>query len=455
MPTYSIVLFLLISLFCWSSCTDTSSNASSLTGKARWIEWGQQETVLFDLEDQSTIDTLLEAIAADIDTARVVVLSEGFHNCEEMLQLQYELIRYLVQEKGFTTITTETGLPESKYVNDYIHGADSIPNFWRKSLEILYSEWKSGRATIEWLRQHNQTASQPVDYIGADIGGFYQDWEFPFEQIFAYLDTVDAPTAQQLRDEMAFYFDIMRPYAAYHYTIKLNRAQKNDLVFLLDDLIETFTINKVAYQKRSSLKDYNWVLQCVKSMRMAEYYYRNYQHIKDTAANKAPIYLGANGREIAMAENIRWIWETQKEAKLIVINHVVHTKTASQYQGDFYQHFTPMGQLLKSHLGDQLFVIGMTYGGGTYWSKWQVPTRRAVDTIPPTDSAGLEQTMAAIASQHHYLGFDHVPLAAYDWFYHPTTIRENDYNIILQPSEWDACIYLHEVHPAVAADTAR
>lgn len=455
MHVYTALLFLFISLLCWSSCNSPSSDlpAPPLTGKERWIEWGKEQTILFDWDDRSTIDTLLKHIATDVETAQVVALSEGFHNCEEMLQLQYELIRYLVQEKGFNTIMTETGLPESKYINDYIHGADSIPNFWSKSLEILYSEWQWGRATIEWLRKHNQTASQAVDYIGADIGGFYQDWEFPFEQVFTYLDSVDPSTSKHLQKNMTPYFELMRPYAAYYYTTKFTRQQQNDLVYVLDDLIQTFTTNAKQYQQKSNPKDYNWILQCVKSMRMAEHYYRNYQHMKDTAIHKVPIYLGASGREIAMAENIRWVLETKKDAKMILINHVVHTKTASQHQGDFYQHFTPMGQFLKHHLGDKLFIIGMTYGSGSYWSKWQVPSRRVVDTIPPTDPKGLEQVMAAIAPQHHYLQFTDAPLETYNWLYSNTTIRENDYNIVLQPSEWDACVYLHKVHPAVAADT--
>lgn len=457
MRVYTALLFLFISLLYCSSCHSPVSDATTppLTGKERWIEWGKSKAVLFDLEDKSTIDTLLKHIAADADTAKVIVLSEGFHNCEEMLHLQYELIRYLVQEKGFNTIMTETGLPESKYVNDYIQGRDSIPELWHKSLEILYSEWQWGRTTIEWLRQYNQTVNQAVDYVGADIGGSYQDWEFPFEQVFTYLDSVDAATSQQLQKEMGVYFDLMRPYAAYYYTTKFTRQQQNDLVYLLDDLIQTFTTNAEQYQQRSNSKDYNWILQCIKSMRMAEHYYRNYQHIKDTSIHKVPIYLGASGREIAMAENIRWMLATKKDAKIILINHVVHTKTASQHQGDFYQHFTPMGQFLKHHLGDQLFIIGMTYGGGSYWDKWQMPTHRVVDTIPPTDPEGLEQVMAAIAPHHHYLPFTDAPLETYNWVYSNTTIRENDYNIVLQPSEWDACIYLHEVHPAIAADTTK
>lgn len=450
-----IVAVMLCCIACNNRAIPNTLQNPSPTGKELFTAWGKQQKLAFDLENQPTMKQLMKQIVEDMDSARVVVLSEGFHNCEEMLHLQYQLITYLVQEKGFNTIVAETGLPESKYINHYIHGGDSIPNLWKKSLAMMYSEWKWGRATIEWLRQYNQTAPQAVDYMGADIGGDYQDWEFPFEQIFEYLDSVDAPTGEQLEQDMEFYFEKMRPYAAYYYTTKFTATEQNQLVAILDSLIQLFTNNKEFYIEQSNFKDYNWVLQCVKSMRMAEYYYRNYQHVTDTTPNKVPIYLGANGREMAMAQNIKWILDSKQAAKVLVINHVIHTKTASQYQGDFYQHFTPMGQLLQHHLGNDLFVMGMTYGQGQYWSRWQLPSRRKVDSIPPADSNGLEQVMAGIAPQNYYLNFKKAPLQTYNWLYQNTTIRENDYNITLQPAEWDACFYLHEVRPAVAADSAR
>ncbi|MGH1337381.1 MAG: erythromycin esterase family protein [Aureispira sp.] len=449
LASLSLLLFL-------TQCTNPPTTPEDpLTGKELFVEWGKDQIVPFDFEQQSSLDSLVEAMAEDIDDARVVMLSEGFHNCEEMLALQYELVSYLVEHKGFNIVATESGLPESKYVNDYIHGGDTIPNFWQKSLDILYSEWKQGRVLINWLSEYNQSHTNQVDYYGADIGGGYQDWEFPFQQVFTYLDTVDVSTAKKLEKELDFYFNIMKPYAAYYYVTRLSREQKNDLAFLLDDLIQTFTDKEKLYIERSNRKDYVWVLQCIKSMRMAEHYYRNYTHVNDTTHNKVALYLGANGREIAMAQNIKWMLQEKEDAKMIIINHVIHTKTASQHQGDFYQHFTPMGQLLKQKLGEELFIIGMTYGSGYYWKLWQMPESRSVDTIPPTAVDGLEQTFASIAPQDYYIRLDEAPLLTYNWLHENTSIRENDYSLAIKPSEWNACFYLHEVTPAVAADTVK
>lgn len=452
MPFLKICIFFFLSLLLLESCSKKSVPnplpSTPLTGKELFIQWAKQQQLTFDFKKQESLQQLVEKVGEDIGNARVVLLSEGFHNCEEMLQLQYALVTYLVQHKGFTVVATESGLPESKYINAYIHGQDSIPHFWQKAMNELYGEWQTSRDLIHWMATYNKNNNNPLNYYGADIGGGYQDWEFPFQQVFEYLDTVDASTSKRLQQDLAPYFQKMKPYAAYYYVTKFSPQQKNDLALLLEELIQEFTNNKSSYLQKSNLRDYEWVLQVVKSMRWAEHYYRNHANITDTTTNRTPLFLGASGRELAMAKNIQWFLEYQPNAKIIVINHVLHTKTATQHQGDFYQFFTPMGQILKQHLQEDLFVIGMTYGAGQYWKLWQVPSRRYLDTIPPVDSNGLEVVLQEIAPQNYYLPLKNPPLLTQQWLHQPTTIRENDYHITLQPSEWDACFYLPRVSPA-------
>lgn len=436
------------------SCTKNNSNAqtnkattSPLSGKESFIAWGKQNAHFFDSKTLSIPDSLLQRIAADISDSKVVLLSEGFHNCQEMLQLQSQLIPYLVSHKGFNTVVMESGFPESAYLNDYIHSKDSIPNLWKRSIGQMYSKWKMGRKTMAFLRAHNQLGGTNVDYIGADIGGFYNDWAFPFQQIFTYIDSVDARLSQSLKKDMAPYFKVMTKYAAYHYMVKLSPAQKNNLAVILEDLIFTFHTNKRLYISKSNASDYQWISQCIKSMAMAENYYRNYADAKDTL-NGHSKYLGLNGREIAMSKNIQWILANKSEAKIIVVNHVIHTKTASQYQGELYGHFTPMGQLLKQKLKEELYVIGMVYGGGQFWNKWQVPSERFIDTIPTPAKDGIEGVFQAISTQDYYINLEKTPSATHPWFKENTILRENDYEIKMRPSEWNACFYLNEVRPA-------
>ena len=133
-------------------------------------------------------------------------------------------------------------------------------------------------------------------------------------------------------------------------------------------------------------------------MQLAENYYRNYEHMStNDISNK---YCGLNGREIAMSNNMIWRLhldctnerrgsrqQQRRQQKMIVINHVIHTKTATQYQGEIWGHFVPMGQMAKQLLinasADQaekqsIFNVGMLYGGGTFWNEWQKTDKRRV-----------------------------------------------------------------------------
>lgn len=182
-------------------------------------------------------------------------------------------------------------------------------------------------------------------------------------------------------------------------------------------------------------------------------------------------YSGLDGREIAMSNNMMWrlnLGDEKKEArmpnsekkKMVVINHIIHTKTATQYQDGVWGHFVPMGQHMKQMLeseqsesGVAMFNIGMLYGRlSTFWNKWQRPQERFVDTSPEPKEDGLEVVMKEISKQanvsNFFLHWELAPKEAWLFLNEVTSIRENDYFIKAYPLEWNGCIYLDEVSHA-------
>ena len=139
---------------------------------------------------------------------------------------------------------------------------------------------------------------------------------------------------------------------------------------------------------------------------------------------------------------------------MIVINHAIHTKTATQYQDEIWGHFVPMGQMVKQMLDAKsakegnkqtVFNIGMIYyGGGTFWDKWQRPNERIVATVPPPNDDGLEATMKKVSEKsgikNFFLHWETAPSDAFVYLQSVTTIRENDYFIRAFPLEWNGCI---------------
>lgn len=202
-------------------------------------------------------------------------------------------------------------------------------------------------------------------------------------------------------------------------------------------------------------------------MQLAENYYRNYENmVLQSDSGIISKYCGLNGREIAMANNAIWYLHllSSRQRKMVVVNHVIHTKTATQYQDEIWGHFVPMGQLLKQMLpsicnltGDkhEMFNICMLYGGGTFWNKWQKPEERFVETSPPPQVDGIEVTMKQISEEanvpNFFLHWEFAPTEAWLYLNEVTSIRENDYYIRASPLEWNGCIYFDSVTHATPA----
>lgn len=453
-----------------------------------------------------------------VHTPLVVVLSEPCHNGREILSLHHRMVRYLVQRHGFQTIVTETGLPESRLIWDYVQQPhtsnasssssssarsssqqqETIDTVYRKGLVKFYSEWQEGRALIEWIREHNHHHQQQqqqddniVHYYGCDIGGFYDDWKLPLSRILAFIQKVDGDYAQDLTKALEPFVEIMGKQARINYTTKLDRVQQSMLAVLLDDLVFTLEGRRKEFVQAAAVAaassnlanvskkeasaaatavdaaelEYEWASQSAKAMRFAENYFQNLIQRYDPPSSK---FVGLNGREIAMHSNILWMIEQAQRRrrgrrkggddsndndfeKIVLIDHVIHTKTESQYQDEVLGFFTPACQMLRQSLGkDNVFVIGMVYGGGQFWEKWQLgPTHRTVSAVPPYRPDGLEDTLGRLPHDNFFLYWDQAKgTEAQPWLDSLHSMRENDYFINICPREWNACIFLKQVSAA-------
>ena len=421
------------------------------SAEEKFIEWAKENAISISSVKPTNENLDLEKIAKTIGDAKFVALSEGFHNCKEMLSVQLRIIQHLINQCGFNTVLSETGLPESRLIHDFILGGEMEEGMWEKGLNKMYASWKEGRELVEYMRDYNLKNGNALHYYGTDIGGFYQDWKFPLQTILSYLESVDKEYSLELSNELEPFMVILASTARLNYSEKLSRSQKDQIADILDRAVENFNQKEELYKTNGTEKDFQWARQSMISMQLAENYYRNFEHRKNVESSK---YVGLNGREIAMARNCIWATKQRKDAKIIWIDHVIHTKTKSQYQDEVWGFFTPAGQLLRQHLGCDYFSIGMIYGDGKFWNKWQRgPGERYIDNIPPWNGKqmSLEKSLSKCGKDMFFLHWQNAldtSLECHYWMQYLFSMRENDYFIQVEPREWDACIYLQHVSPA-------
>ena len=126
-----------------------------------FIEWARENKIeINSVDPQYDGDNIdLKAIASTIgDDVQIVALSEGCHNNKEMMLLHRRIIKYLIENCGFTIVATETGLPESRLIFDYVQNqpVSDVEAMYKKGLNKMYAEWQEGRDLIEWMRVYNQ-----------------------------------------------------------------------------------------------------------------------------------------------------------------------------------------------------------------------------------------------------------------------------------------------------------
>lgn len=423
-------------------------------------DWAKDNGVpLLSLCPGTSVVDDLEVISASVGDAQVVGLSEGCHNSSEMMTLHHRIAKYLVENKGFTVIATESGLPESKLVSDYVQNKDmgdmGRDKMYMEGLNKMYSEWREGRDLIEWMKSYNATHDNRLHYYGVDIGGFYANWRRPLEQVIGYLHQVDKEYAVVLAGQLEPFLAVMTENARINYKERLSALEKAKLAIILDEAVEHLNKHQKIFVEMSSTDEYEWARQGMISMQLAENYYRNFDSIRDNPPGHGK-YSGLNGREIAMHRNLMWILDTHQnkfpgqEVKIIWINHVIHTKTETQYQDPTWGYFTPAGQMIRQSLGpEKVFIIGLLYGGGQYWKDWQKVDKRSIASIQPSKENGLEKIMGGLGLPQCYLPWKQIPPATgLPFLTSEFTMRENDYFIKIKPMEWDAVIYLGTVNPA-------
>ena len=411
-----------------------------------FIQWGKKNHHLINSCVPTNDNGDLKSFINAVGDAKVVVLSEGFHNCKEMMQLHERLIRYLVEHKGFNTVMTESSFPESNLVYNYLQGKKVEGDIYEQGFNKMYSDWVEGRSLVDWMYDYNKKNDYVLEYYGADIGGFYKSWYPGVNLIKAYFDKVEPEYTKIITAQLEPLLQIMgEQQARINYLKKLTAIQKAKLGLVFEEIIQKFDQNEQQYIQETDIKSYQWARQSAISMRMAENYYRNYENKNKQEPH---LYAGLDGRELMMANNVLWALQQREDAKIILINHVVHTKTQSQLQDGPWGNFTPMAEFIKDKIGDDLFVTGMCYGGGEFWDEWTVADKRQIAEIPPIKDDGLEAVMQEISKKDYFINWSNADPNSWYWLDHETSVRENDYYMKINPIEWDACFYLSKVSPA-------
>ncbi len=277
----------------------------------------------------------LRAFGDAVGNARIVALGEATHGTREFYRMKLRLLRYLVQEKGFTVLAMEVNWPDSLPVDHYIKTGEGD---WRRGLAPAFDEV---REMVEWMRSYNRgAAGRPLlTYTSFDMQGLAA----PEEAVLAYLKRYAADEAPGAE-------------AAYTEASRIWRDRAS--VFLADaprvareagKILERFDAHHWEWAKISSQE--GW---------------RDARQAAAVIVQSCAMRSEANGllyRDKMMASNIEWLADQVHPGEKIVISaHNGHVGSDPALDD------RKMGGWLRQRFGKDMYAVGFTFRRGEVWA---------------------------------------------------------------------------------------
>ena len=103
-----------------------------------------------------------------IGNHQLVLLGEGTHGTREIFQLKDKIVRYLIDQKGFSTLGIEYDLIDGVYVDRYIHNQSA--DLYQALDQQRGWVWNTEELAtlIQWLAEY-RIAGGEIDYYGIDL----------------------------------------------------------------------------------------------------------------------------------------------------------------------------------------------------------------------------------------------------------------------------------------------
>lgn len=142
------------------------------TTSAKDIQWLNNN--LFPLDTSKIQKSFSEKMKNNFwDNAKIVGIGEPTHGTHEAQLFKSDLFKYLVEQKGFTTIALEETEPVCNILNDVINSSLNIKDTLMKL--PMYKIWQTQEvlSLLAWMRKFNQTHARKIKFIGIDM----EDWK--------------------------------------------------------------------------------------------------------------------------------------------------------------------------------------------------------------------------------------------------------------------------------------
>jgi erythromycin esterase len=295
----------------------------------------------------------------------VVAIGEPTHGAEQPLIQRNRLIRILVEQHGFTTVTLESGLAHGRRIDAWIQGGPGDPEVLaRNYLNWGFGDFAANVELMRWLRAHNaDPRTRKVHFYGADVsGGDMRDSmagaRLALDDLIGYLANAAPDSSAAIRAVLANFAGRFTPEAY----ATLPEGDRSRLRATLSEATALLKAEQAAMVARSSADAHDWALRlagdCQSLQAMFELWPLG-------AADPIPGWLALSTvRDRAMADYVKWaLARDGKGARVVAFaanGHVAADHLLDQQLASRPNLPPAMGKNLRAELGDAYRVIIMS-----------------------------------------------------------------------------------------------
>lgn len=205
----NLTLVTLFMLLLFSSCNSEQQNQLETDT--------QTDLVVLGDDLRSIPDSLFKPLDNWLSEYKIIGFAEGDHGFNESLDFRNSYIKYLVKTNQIRVLAFESGLLESKMVNDYINGLDiNLDSVLTNGMTYNFGQFEQSKELLTWLREENKTRSleDRIQFYGFDMAGnapnpYLENSSFALEECLNYLQSIDLKIYQKYKNEVEYYLPFL------------------------------------------------------------------------------------------------------------------------------------------------------------------------------------------------------------------------------------------------------
>lgn len=427
------------------------------TAFLQWAERSLHTVSNADL-DASTKD--LRPIEKMIGDAKIVGLSEGIHAAAEPLIFRNRLFKHLVEHLGFNAIAIESGIVESRLLNDYVtQGKGDFDVVLRQGFSNGFDTFRQNGELLRWMREYN--ARLPPDAVkvqifGLDVPGSPGNFDSArgpdtaLRSALEYLRIVDPEAAAEIQSRVEAFLPVLKGINGYG---ELKESERDALTAATADLVSLMERKRLAYIGKSTKDDFDWGERAAIGARQADTWFRRMPVGWKLEQGLDWTRYAMQVRDRSMADNLDWVrGRLGSHGRVLVFTAVTHlATTAVQVPASPFRETVPFGAYVKDRYGaDFVNILNLVVNGEIKYCS--ANPRKSLPLKSPPESA-VEPLFAAANVPRYVLDLRRAPPGVSTWL-HQVHDHWNGFGAVqfATAGAFDLVYFVSPVTPACVAE---